>query len=81
MSLNIRFYKKVTRNYIEKLFDNLNRGTSEFSIASSYSEEKICSEFIKQGYDSFNMHIEWCRINFHLSKVIVEPIYEQRPTD
>ena len=81
MSLNIRFYKEVTRNYIEKLFDNLNRGTSEFSIASSYSEEQICSEFIKEGYYSFNTHIEWWRINFHLNKVTVEPICEQRPTD
>ena len=81
MSLNIRFYKEVTRNYIEKLFDNLNRGTSEFSIASSYSEEQICSEFIKEGYYSFKTHIEWCRINFHLNKVTVKPIYEQRPTD
>ena len=62
MSLNIRFYKEVTRNYIEKLFDNLNRGTSEFFIASSYSEEQICSQFIKQGYDSFNMHIEWWKL-------------------
>ena len=81
MSLNIRFYKEVTRNYIEKLFDNLNRGTSEFSIASSYSEGQICSEFIKEGYYSFNTHIEWWRINFYLNKVTVEPICEQRPTD
>ena len=82
MSLHFRCYKEVTRSSVKKLFDNLSQDTSDFATTSSYSEEKICFEFIKQGYDTFNKHIEWWRINFDSDyQVTVEPIYDERLTD
>ena len=75
MSISCLFYKEVTRNYIQKLFDKLDDQNPDTDTNSLHIKE-ICSELLKQGYDSFNKHVEWWRINYNPDGITVTPIHD-----
>lgn len=70
MSFRIKQYKEVSRSYFERILTRLDN--------SSFESKLIRSELKGNGYNSFNKHVCWWRLNYGLSNQIVSinPIYD-----
>ena len=70
MSLQVKRYKEVSRSYFERLFSKSGNNNLDIQV--------IISELNTNGYNSFNKHICWWRINYGLNDWIVriDPIYD-----
>ena len=76
MSIQYRCYKEVTRAYIERLFDEVNEISESDFCTNCGHIKQIRSELVKNGYDSFNKHVKWWRINHHWAEITVEAIHD-----
>ena len=76
MSIQYRCYKEVTRAYIERLFDEVNEICESDFCTNCGHIKQIRSELVKNGYDSFNKHVKWWRINHHWAEITVEAIHD-----
>ena len=70
MSLRIKHYKEISRSYFERILTRLDN--------DSFESKLIRSELKENGYNSFNKHVCWWRLNYGLSNQIVSinPIYD-----
>ena len=71
MSIHFRCYKEVGREYIQSLFDEVNEECNSDFCTNCQHIKQI------KGYDSFNKHVKWWRINHHWAEITVEPIHDE----
>ena len=77
MSIHFRCYREVGREYIQSLFDEVNEECDSDFCTNCQHIKQIRSELVKKGYDSFNKHVKWWRINHHWAEITVEPIHDE----
>ena len=70
MSVIVKNYKEVVRSYFYRLFSNSNLDDVDIQVINSELEYK--------GFNSFNKHVVWWRINYNsYNRIIkIDPIYD-----
>ena len=70
MSVIVKNYKEVVRSYFYRLFSNSNLDDVDIQV--------INSELEYNGFNSFNKHVVWWRINYNSYNQIIriDPIYD-----
>ena len=70
MSVIVKNYKEVVRSYFYRLFSNSNLDDVDIQV--------INSELEYNGFNSFNKHVVWWRINYNsYNRIIkIDPIYD-----
>ena len=77
MSIHFRTYKEVGRDYISRLFDEVNEEHESDFCTNCQHIKHIRFELVKKGYDTFNKHVKWWRINHHWGNISAEPIQDE----
>ena len=77
MSIHFRTYKEVGRDCISRLFDEVNEECESDFCTDCQHIKHIRFELVKKGYDTFNKHVKWWRINHHWGNISVEPIQDE----
>ena len=70
MSVIVKNHKEVVRSYFYRLFSNSNLDDVDIQVINSELEYK--------GFNSFNKHVVWWRINYNsYNRIIkIDPIYD-----
>ena len=74
MSIRFKSYKEVSRDYLSRLLNEVNEDCVCEFCTNCQHVNSIRFELFKKGYQTFNKHVEWWRINHHWGNVSVEPI-------
>ena len=77
MSIYYRCYKEVSRDYIQRLFGEVNEICESDFCTNCQNIKHIRSELVRKGYDSFNKHVKWWKINHQWAEITVETIYDE----
>ena len=73
MSLRVENYKLVTRQYLNRLLDQLNEDCDCFNCKYCIRLKTIKAELQKSGFGNINKSIEWWRISETLTTLTVLP--------
>ena len=76
MSIRFKSYKEVGRDYLFRLLNEVNEDCVCEFCTNCQHVKHIKFELFKKGYQTFNKHVEWWRINHSWSNVTVEPIID-----
>ena len=74
MSIRFKSYKEVNRDYLSRLMNEVNENCECESCSNCQHVNGIRFELFKKGYQTFNKHVKWWRINHHWGNVTDEPI-------
>ena len=74
MSIQFKSYKEVNRDYLYRLLNEVNENCVCEFCTNCQHVNGIRFELFKKGYQTFNKHVNWWRINHHWGNVTVEPI-------
>ena len=77
MSLRIKSYKLVGRDYISRMMNEANDDCDCQFCRNCEHVKHIKFELLKKGYQTFNKHVKWRKINHHWGNVSVEPIHDE----
>ena len=77
MSLRIKSYKLVGRDYISRMMNEANDDCDCQFCTNCQHVKHIKFELFKKGYQTFNKHVKWWKINHHWGNVSVEPIHDE----
>ena len=77
MSLRIKSYKLVGRDYISRMMNEANDDCDCQFCKNCEHVKHIKFELLKKGYQTFNKHVKWRKINHHWGNVSVEPIHDE----
>ena len=77
MSLQIKCYKLVGRDYISRMMNEANDDCDCQLCKNCEHVKHIKFELFKKGYQTFNKHVKWWKINHHWGNVSVEPIHDE----
>ena len=74
MSIRFKSYKEVNRDYISRLMNEVNENCECEFCSNCQHVNVIRFDLFKKGYQTFNKHVKWWRINHHWGNVTVEPV-------
>ena len=78
MSLRVENYKLVTRQYLYRLLDQLNKDCDYFNCKYCIRLKTIKSELQKISFGTFNKSIEWWTISETSTTLTIVPETDER---